>query len=173
MSAPGPTDVARSRRSGPRLTRRQGLISAALLGPAALLAACSSDEQPTATATLGSETAEPTVDETVAADESLLIAHYDAVLATLPESQTSVREVLHSIREQHVAHREALGGGGEADLAELPEEPSLSSLTAAEKAASKARIRSCVDTTDPELARVLAFICASEASHVPTLKRLT
>lgn len=156
----------------PHLTRRQGLAALGLIGPVALLAACSSDDSATATATLATEPEPAAPDAVVAGEEAQLIAHYDAVLASLPEGQGTAREILIALREQHVAHREALGGGGEAILENLPEAPSIASLAAAEKAASKARIRACTEATDPELARTLAFIAASEASHVPTLKDL-
>jgi rubrerythrin len=42
----------------------------------------------------------------------------------------------------------------------------------AERQASRARRTSCGATTDPELARILTFIAASEASHVPALRQL-
>lgn len=157
----------------PRLTRRQSLAALGLIGPVGLLAACSSSDEASPTATLGTEPEPIAPDATVAAEEALLIAHYDAVLQALPETQTETRSALSALREQHVAHREALGGGGEPALDDLPEDPSITSLTAAEKAASKARIRACAEASDPELARTLAFIAASEASHVPALKDLT
>lgn len=158
--------------SAPRLTRRQGLAALGLIGPVGLLAACSSDDEATPTATIGTDPEPVSPDVTVAAEEALLIAHYDAVIETLPEAQGDTRDALAALRDQHVAHREALGGGGEPLLDELPESPTISTLSAAEKAASKSRIRSCVDASDPELARTLAFIAASEASHVPALKDL-
>lgn len=158
--------------TGPRLTRRQGLAALGLLGPVAVLSACSSDDDAVATATLSAEPEPAPPDDLVAAEEALLIAHYDAVLAAIPETQGDVRAALTALREQHVAHREALGGGGEPVLDDLPDSPSVASLVAAEKAASKARIRACVEAADPELARTLAFIAASEASHVPALKDL-
>ena len=163
---------ATSPRPAPRLTRRQGLAAVGLIGPMALLVACSSDEESAPAATLSTEPEAVSPDVTVAAEEALLIAHYDAVLEGLPEAESSTREALVALREQHVAHREALGGGGEPLLDDLPETPSIASLASAEKAASKARIASCVDAADPELARTLAFIAASEASHVPALKEL-
>ena len=157
---------------GPRLTRRQGLAALTLLGPVALLTACGSEDDPTSTATLTEEPPAPALDSTVAAEESLLIAHYEAVLEGLGDGQADRRAALENLRDQHVAHRDALGGGELGALDELPQDPSIASLISAEKSASKSRIRACVEATDPELARVLAFIAASEASHVPALKDL-
>lgn len=155
----------------PLLTRRQGLTAAVLLGPVALMAACGSDDTAEAP-TAAPERPAPALDATVAADEAQLIAHYDAVLASLPEGDSAVRATLLLIRDQHAEHREALGGGSADEPVVLPDQPSISSLMAAEKSAAKSRIRSCVEATDPELARVLTFIAASEASHVPALKDL-
>lgn len=172
MSATHASDVVRRDASPGVFTRRQGLMALGLLGPATLLVACSSEDTPAASTTLSAEPAAPPLDATVAGQEALLIAHYDAVLDTLTGDQSDLRDALTSVRDQHAAHREALGGGGEPVLEDLPAQPSVSSLMAAEKDASKARIKSCVAATDPELARVLAFIAASEASHVPFLKDL-
>ena len=46
-------------------------------------------------------------------------------------------------------------------------------LIAAERAAARQRIEACVAATEPGLARTLAFIAASEASHIPALKEVT
>ena len=160
------------RAAGTLVTRRQGLMAVALLGPVAALAACGSESEPAA-ASSEQATQEPALEASVAAEEAILIAHYDAVIAGLGSGQEELALALKELQDQHVAHRTSLGGGADADPSTLPATPTLASLIKAERAATKARINSCVDTTDPELARVLAFIAASEASHVPVLKALT
>ena len=48
----------------------------------------------------------------------------------------------------------------------------IANLMAAEREAARSRIRACVAADDAELARLLTFIGASEASHVPALRDL-
>jgi len=159
------------RAAGTLVTRRQGLLAAALLGPLAALAACGSESEPAA-ALSEQASPEPALETSVAAEESVLIAHYDAVIAGLGEGREALVLALRELQGQHVAHRTSLGGGADSDPSALPDSPTLASLIKAERAATKARINACVDTTDPELARLLTFIAASEASHVPALKAL-
>lgn len=158
------------------ITRRQGLAGLLALLPAGAVAACSSGAIPVADVPA---TAEPTpeLSSEVAAAEADLIARYDAVIATLAEGSDRVRSTLEAIRMQHAEHLSALGGaptgasvaGAEAVVGS----PAIAALVDAERQAAKARIGSCVEASDPELARTLAFIAASEASHVPVLRRLS
>ena len=50
---------------------------------------------------------------------------------------------------------------------------SLRDLIGAERRATRSRVSACVETSDPELARVLALIGASEAGHVAALRSLS
>ena len=155
------------------LTRRQGLRALAVGAPALLLAACTSDPEQAPSSTPSANegaAAAPSADDPAAtdpaADEAALIALYDAALAAPGTSDT--REVLALLRDQHAAHRDALGGAADVPVPASP--PSLAALIAAEKRASRARIRACVAAADPDVARLLALIAASEAAHVPVLK---
>ncbi len=159
-----------------RITRRRGLGLVALLAPASVLAACSSEPPPDVAAT-PTAAPEPDVRQRAALDEVGLIALYDSVLASLPDADERRRAPLRELREQHVAHRDALDpdavaasvvepGDGE------PVAPGLTDLADAERQAVKQRIRSCVDATDEQTARLLALIAASEASHVPAVRGL-
>lgn len=159
-------------------SRRDGLKAAVLLGPVALLAACTDDSPPEADASASGGSAAgaaPELGTAEAVDESRLISAYDAVLADADDVPAAARAVLQSIRDQHVAHRDALGG---APAAPGPATPigawpgALADLVAAERAASRSRIRACVESADAELARVLTLIGASEAAHVPALREL-
>lgn len=110
-----------------------------------------------------------------AADEAALIARYEAALASVPDDQPDLRTALSLIREQHRSHLDALGGAPAATVpASAPATTAglLADLITAERAASDERITACVDARDPELARLLSFIAASEASHVPALRDL-
>jgi hypothetical protein len=156
------------------ITRREGLIALALAGPAALLAACTSDTAepgPTPSPTTSPEGAA----ESVAADEALLVASYDAALAALPDADPAVIALLTGIRDQHAAHRDALGGTSL--VPDAPPQPAaqaavIDELLAAERQAARDRIDACETAADPELARLLAMIGASEASHVPALREV-
>ena len=159
---------------GPAITRRQGLRALALIGPIGVLAACSNDSAP-APEPSPTDTAQPAPAEASAVDESALIARYDTVLGALPDADADLLTTLTAIRDQHVQHRDALGG------AEPQPDPSpapagvteaLTALIAAERKAGKARIRACVSAEDPDAARLLALIAASESAHVPALRDL-
>lgn len=156
------------------ITRREGLIALALAGPAALLASCTSDTaepQPTASPTQSAEGAA----ESVAAAEALLVASYEAAIAALPDADPAVIALLTGIRDQHTAHRDALGGTSA--VPDGPPQPAaqaavIDELLAAERQAARDRIDACEAAPDPELARLLAMIGASEASHVPALREV-
>lgn len=103
-----------------------------------------------------------------AADEAALIEQYDAIISAFPT--LAIR--LATIRDQHAAHLAALGGAPAAPGTPVPSavprtaQEAVTALTAAEKAASVMRLEDCVAATDPQQARTLALIAASEASHV-------
>lgn len=156
------------------ITRREGLIALALAGPAALLVSCTSDTaepEPTSSPTPTPEDAAGSV----AAAEALLVASYDAAIAALPDADPAVIALLTGIRDQHAAHRDALGGTSAAP--DAPPQPAaqaavIDELLAAERQAARDRIDACEAASDPELARLLAMIGASEASHVPALREV-
>lgn len=159
------------------ITRRQGLLAAAVLGSAGLLAACSSSSEP--------EEPTPTPSPTGAMDESAasernLVTQYDQVIAALP----TLAAALSPLRAQHADHLAALTGEPVAPASEqasavassggpVTAKSAVRTLIAAERAAARQRIEACVAATEPGLARTLAFIAASEASHIPALKDVT
>lgn len=151
-----------------RITRRDGLRLALLAAPAVLVAACSSDDAAPAPST----SAPAPAADVSARDESLLIAEYDAVLGAFPDLPAETTALLTAIRGQHVEHRDALGGAPDAEAVTAPAtaEAALGRLLTVEREAARSRVTACVDAQDPQAARLLAFIGASEAAHVPALK---
>ena len=152
------------------LTRRQGLTAVAVLGPIGFLAACSSsgDPEPPASSSLPA-----TVATAVAAQEQQLVALYAAVIAAYPD----LAEPLQEISAQHAAHAATLDPDStpaSPSTVELPETAAeaVVALASAERRAMRQRIDACVEATDAGLARTLAFIAASEGSHVPALRDL-
>jgi hypothetical protein len=156
-------------RSPIALTRRQGLTAVALLGPVGFLTACSSSAEPGPTATAP---APATVASAAAAQENELVALYDLVIAAFP----ALAAALAPLGDQHRAHAASL----DTTAAVLPSPTSapasadeaLAALIAAERRAMRQRVDSCVEADEPGLARTLAFIAASEGSHVPALRAL-
>jgi hypothetical protein len=155
------------------ITRRQGLLALALIGPIGVLAACTSSAE---TSPVGSSAAASLAPADASAQhETELIALYDAVLAAYPDLPPETVAVLTTLRDQHVQHRDALGGSPDATAeATVPENATaaLAALVSAEHVASRERIRACVDSTDAPTARLLALIGAAEAAHVPALRDL-
>ena len=161
------------------ITRRQGLLAVAVLGGAGLVAACTSSSEPD----VPSPTPSPTgpVDESAAGERSLL-TQYDQVIAALPE----LAAALAPLRAQHADHLAALTGepatptattspsvtasANASSTGPVTAKSAVRTLIAAERAAARQRIEACVGATEPGLARTLAFIAASEASHIPALK---
>jgi hypothetical protein len=137
------------------------------------LMACTSDADPGGDSTA---TAAPTVQSgsPSAVSEAALVAQYEAALATVGQSDTETLALLAEIRDQHRAHLDALGGAPEAPVPSPASSAQtvLADLVAAERGAYKERVAACVDATEPDLARVLALIAASEAAHVPALRGL-
>ena len=170
------TDPAARAHAGRSMTRREGLIALALLAPVGLIAACSgSTEPPPGSATAPTPPTDLATD--VAAEESALIATYEAVLTAAPGLSDEAIALLTLIRDQHVQHRDALGGAAESQTPSKGPSPAtadaaVKDLIAAEREAARSRIRACVAADDADLARLLTFIGASEASHVPALRDL-
>lgn len=153
------------------LTRRQGLAAVALLGPVGFLAACSGSEEPDpATPT----TLPATIATAVAAREQELVSLYDAIIAAFPD----LAGPLQPIRDQHGQHAAALDPSSAASpsptATEVPEDAdqAIATLLRAERRAMRERIDACVEAEDVGLARTLAFVAASEGSHVPALREL-
>lgn len=163
------------------ITRREGLLAAALALPVGLMAACSDsgESAPSSTSAASAAGSSATIDastltEEVGADESALIALYDAALSAVPDTDER-HTLLAGIREQHVAHLDALGvpaTTGAASIS-LPPDPAalLTALARAENAAARSRIRACEAAPDAALARLLVFIAASESSHGAELRK--
>jgi len=156
------------------LTRRQGLFALALAATGTALAACTSSAAPPASST-AVPTAAP-VSPTVA-DEQSLVLLYDQAIAAQP----SLAAVLQPIRDQHLQHLTALGSaapegsapalsGSASTTSASSAKATLQSLIDAETSAAQQRADAAVTATDPQQARTLTFIAASEASHVPALK---
>lgn len=137
---------------------------------AALVAGCtaSSGDKPAGSPDDGVRSA-------VAASELALIAQYQAAIAAFPDLGASLVAIL----EQHRAHLAVVAPGeassqdAAAPTAAAPAATSagqmVGALAEAERVASQERRQACREAADPELARILAFIAASEASHVPAL----
>ena len=168
---PGPVLAVRG------LTRREGLIALALVAPAGILAACTGSAEPAPPSASASAPPADLAAE-VAGEESALIATYDALLAGVPGLSEEASALLTLIRDQHVQH---LRRPGRDRRAQPPASPgtapatpaaAISLLVAAEREAARSRIRACVAADEPDLARLLTFIGASEASHVPALRDL-
>ena len=163
-----------SARPQPTLTRRQGLTAAALLGPLGLIAACTTQEAaPTdETAAASASAATAGLAGEVAEQERRLVAQYDAAISAFP----ALSRTLGDIRDQHVQHAAALDASATATAvpvaAPAGQAAALGALIAAEREAMRSRIESCVAAQDAGLARTLAFIAASEGSHVPALRDL-
>jgi hypothetical protein len=107
----------------------------------------------------------------VAGAEQSLIAQYQAFITAFPELSADLTPLL----EQHADHAKAIGvkaTATSAPVAAADARTAIAVLADAERAAAKSRRASCVAATDPGLARLVALIAASEASHAPALTRL-
>lgn len=108
----------------------------------------------------------------VAAGEQALIAQYKATIAAFPQLATSLTPIM----EQHQAHLTAIAITAPSAVAATSAPTPRAALTAlvdAERAGALARADSCRAATNADLARTLAFIAASEASHVPALREVS
>lgn len=154
------------------LTRRRGLLLLTVLGPAGLLAACTSqvpsDPETSASATVS---APPDLAGDVAGEEAALIALYETAISALPTGASTERTLLERIRDEHASHRLSLTSAPmSGDIA--PVTVTRRDLITAERRATRSRVTACSNAEDPELARLLAFIGASEAGHVAALRTL-
>ncbi|MFM8773679.1 MAG: hypothetical protein ACKOFP_07545 [Actinomycetota bacterium] len=146
------------------MTRRTAL---ALLAGAGLAACTSGGDSDADT----SPTADPdaATRAEVVAQEWALVALYDAAIAASPSNSRD----LAVLRDQHVEHAGALGSSAatssSASSAAAPT-PDRAQLAVAEAEASRARVTACARAVQPDLARLLALIGASEAGHAALLK---
>ena len=146
------------------ISRRAVLITATGIAGAGVLTACGAGSETSAVA------ADPVSAEAAGAEQSL-IAQYQAFITAFPELAADLTPLL----DQHADHAKAIGvkaSATAAPVAAADARTAIAVLAEAERAAAKARRATCVAATSPELARILALIAASEASHVPALTRL-
>lgn len=181
-------------RTGTVVGRRRLLLAAAALPLAAgSLAACTGDGGDAAS-TSPSPGAPDDPDlalrRQVWADEAALLAAYDATLDAHPD----LADRLAPLRAQHLAHRDATGvsgpsganggaaasggssagggtatGGGSDAAVPSSRRAAVAALAALERKAAGARTDACGRAASGELARVLALVSASEASHAAAL----
>jgi hypothetical protein len=158
--------------SGGDLTRRTVLGGSAVLG-LALLTGCTSEPEPAPSDTPAPvPDADAQVRDTVAAEEAALIALYDAAIAAHP----GLAGDLTPLRDQHVAHAEAMGSApqsGQAVGGVGSRPQALAALKDAEQRAIAQRTSACEAATGIDTARTIALIAASEAGHAEYLRGLT
>lgn len=149
-------------------TRRQFLLGGAGATAAFLVTACAADAEDVA-----AETSAPAGDDLLRRDaissERALIASVDAALAV---ASAGTRELLTAIRGEHVQHLAAFGASAE-DLASpaAPAPDPLGRLRDLEREASRGCRTACVAAQDAELARLFAFVAASESGHAVALRQ--
>ena len=146
------------------ISRRAVLAVGAGIAGAGVLAACGDN-------TAASGPASDPIAAEVAGAEQALIAQYQAFITAFPQLKLELTPIL----DQHADHLKALGvttTSTAAPVAASDPRTAVAVLADAEREAAKARRTSCVAATNPELARLLALIAASEASHAPALTRM-
>lgn len=146
------------------MSRRVVLAAGAGIAGAGVLAACGDS-------TAGLGPADDPVGTEVAGAEQALIAQYQAFITAFPQLSAQLTPIL----DQHADHLKALGVSGSstaAPVAASDPRTAVAALADVEREAAKARRTSCVAATNLELARLLALIAASEASHAPALTRM-
>lgn len=139
---------------------------------AAVLAGCSSEPEPTPSDSPSPETdADAQVRAIVTADETSIISLYDAVIAAHPDLSGD----LSPLRDEHVAHREAMGDPSSS----TPPAPAvgtraqaITALVEAERQAVAQRTTACETATGTDVTRLVALIAASEAGHAEYLRGL-
>ena len=147
-----------------QVSRRAVLVAASGIAGAGVLAACGDG-------IAASGPADDPIATEVAAAEQALIAQYQAFIAAFPQLNAELAPIL----DQHADHLKALGVTGpstQAPVAASDARTAVAVLADAEREAAKSRRTSCVAATNPELARLLALIAASEASHAPALTKM-
>ena len=142
------------------------------MGVALLAAACTSAPAPGPTATPSPDVdPDAEVAATVAADEAMLIALYDAAIAAHP----ALAPELTALRDEHAAHAGAVGSpptpAGAPAVGSRAE--AVAALLAAEERAVAQRTAACEAATAIELARLTALIAASEAGHAQFLRGIS
>lgn len=149
-----------------KLSRRRVIALSGVVAAAAVSSACSGTEVERI------RESEPERNPLTTPDMGLL-ALYAAVRRTYP----SLDEVLAEIEDQHRAHLAALGGSASEVSLEVTvaatSAGALEQCIIAERRAADAHQAACLQSVDPNEARLLAIIAASEASHVPALAALT
>ena len=146
------------------MSRRAVLAAGAGIAGAGVLAACGDS-------TAASRPADDPVATEVAGAEQAIIAQYQAFIAAFPQLSLELTPIL----DQHADHLKSLGvtiTSTAAPVGASDPRTAVAVLAGAEREAAKARRTSCVAATNRELARLLALIAASEASHAPTLTRM-
>ena len=156
-----------------RLTRRDLLVITGLTSTAIMTGCSSDDADSTAPTPSVSDQAPADPRVTAGAAEWQLVARYEATIAAHPQLAASLTPFL----DHHKAHAAALGVGRPADATIPGSAPkgrtrALAVLAAAEATARDMRIDECVLSEDPDTARLLAVIAASEASHAQALEGL-
>ena len=158
-----------------RLGRRTLLVAAGTIGVAASIGACGGESAPVPTGAgtppdaSDAGAAPDAVRTQVATAERALIAAYDAAITAYP----SLAAQLTPIRSQHADHLAAMAADGAEPIAAsaaTSAAAAVAGLRAAEQQAARERRMSCVASSDPDLARVLALIAASEQSHAAALR---
>ncbi len=146
------------------MSRRALIAAGAGIAGAGVLAACGDS-------TSASGPADDPVAIEVAGAEQALIAQYQAFIAAFPQLNVELTPIL----DQHADHLKALGitiTSTAAPVAASDPRTAVAVLADAEREAAKSRRTACVAATNPELARLLALIAASEASHAPALTKM-
>lgn len=160
--------------TNPARPRRRAVL--ALPAVAALLGGCSDDAGQKAGATTRGASASASAGAVLLAaagrDSAALLAHYDAVIAALPELAGG----LAPLRAEVARHARAFGAKGGASPPAVtatgaPEgsAAALAALASAEKSLADSRATALLDAP-PELARLLASAAAAGACHVLLLK---
>ncbi|MEZ5116327.1 MAG: hypothetical protein R2737_08665 [Candidatus Nanopelagicales bacterium] len=179
-----------------RRTSRRALLAGLMALPVAPLAGCTSgDATPPdpSRATGTAADADALLRGRVTAAEDALVARYDATIAAHP----ALAERLAPLRDQHLAHREAVtaegpvadggaaapspspsggpagggsgGSGGPATAVPTDRAAAVAALRRAEQEAARDRTEACTAAAGAGLARLLALVAASEASHQAAL----
>lgn len=150
------------------ISRREVLIVAGGVTFTGAVAACAGSSEP---ATSSPAAVPDTARSDAAGNEHALLMAYDQTIATYP----TLADALTPLRQQHADHLASLAVETPATASytvPTTDTAAIDALRNLERAAARSRRASCVATVDPDLARLLTAIAASEASHAPALKQL-